>query len=362
MWSPPVAGVLDVGVDVGVQGHRVVHGVVGVDVQRVVDQGVVGAVVDDTGIVDDHDPAAAAAGAAVGVAAAEQAAAGDRAAAVAAAGVDVVEDGAVVVGDDVVAGGLGIVLDVVVVTDDDRRVVTGLDVDLGVVVPDDVVVAGDVLVADHDVLADDVLVPDHVAVAGGDGSGVVTVDDHAAVGGGVGGLVAEGDIAEAEVEPADLGVGARALIRAEELRVGPVVAGDVGLRGEGALRGVHRGERRRDAVVVGDRALQAEHRIAAAEGEPGRGRGGGDGLQLSGGDVGQAGVTHGLFRVGDERSGQVGAAEQVEDVVDDGGHWSAFRWVVRRTEDHVMSVAIPLKRGRIPSSDNPVPGSRGSPL
>ncbi len=225
----------------------------------------------------------------------------------------------------------------------DHVVLTGGDV--GALLGADVAIGHRVGVAEHrTVAAEDVPVG-------------VLADDDPTVGGALAGLVPQGDVTEAEVEPPLLGIGTGVLAWAEQRgvvvagQVGVVAAGQLGvvaagqfgagLRGERRrrgergrrgiierrggspdrverrLRGGHRG--RPEPILVGDRALQADDGITVAENHPGD-RGGGHRGQLGGGHTGQAGIPHGLFRCGDERPGGVLAAEQVEDPVDQSEH------------------------------------------
>ena len=220
------------------------------------------------------------------------------------------------------------------------------------------------------VVADDVAVT--VDAGGVDVAGVAGVHD-AAVGGGVGGLVAEGDVAEAEVERAVLGVRTGMLIGAHEVSL--LLASCVSLWLAKSVCGAKAvcGENARgDAVVVRDRVLQTVDRISAAEEDTRRGGAGGDRLELGGADVRQAGVAQGAVGVPDERRGHVGAAEQVEDVVEEVRHWSAFRlWVLfglvspgfRRSGDYVMGPPNAPETGPHPSLIGAVTGCpRGDPL
>ncbi|AFP37157.1 hypothetical protein MSMEI_0677 [Mycolicibacterium smegmatis MC2 155] len=311
-----VVRVAGVGVVLHRGAHRVVLRVVAAPVAT--DRGLVAADVVGAGVGQDDRPAVASVTAGRAAAAdPDQAVTAAGTATVAAAHVDVADDRAVVARDQVTARGLRVVLDVVVLAHRDVGPGAGQDV---------AVVGGVAVTQDRAVTADDV-------------TGVVPVDHHAAVGGGVRGLVAQGDVTEAQVERTLLRVGAGVLVGAHDRgvvvarQIGVVVAGH--LRRELGLRRERRGDRRRelsgDVVVVGDRALQAHDRVAAAEQHTGRGRGGRNGVQLGGRHVGQARIAQAAVRVGDECGRRGRAAEQVEDEVDQRGHCSNLSGVSGRS-------------------------------
>src|SRR6476660_37108 len=174
----------------------------------------------------------------------------------------VVDHRALIVRDDVPAGLLVGIIDLVVLTDNHRRTRTGVDV----------AGAGGVVIA---VLLD--------RTVGQDVAVVVAVDDHPTVGGGVGGLVAEGDVTESQIQAViDIGVGLRAqkpgVVMAERVVVGQHLG--LTLRDES------------DAVSLGHRLLQPHHRITTTVQHRRRRHRSGHRLHLCRGHVRDVGCRH----------------------------------------------------------------------